>query len=139
VIAFADVLSLGRESVFAITSDSMRNAHAAGFQATHITQFFERIPGATRPSDMGDRLRMLAERAEGFELSTALVIDAPSETVAVSARGLLENEGYVVGQVGRRLYVSIGTQRSAAADTERIHARLIALGMGQVTNRSRSS
>jgi hypothetical protein len=139
VIAFADVLSLGRESVFAITADSIRNAQAAGFLASHITQFFERIPGTRPPADMADRLRVLAEQAEGFELSTALVVDAPSETVAFSARGLLENEGYVVGQVGRRLYVSIGTQRSAAADTERIHARLLAIGMGQVTNRSRSS
>lgn len=138
VIAFAVTRTLGRESVFEITAESVRDAHAAGFQATHIVQFFERIPGATRPPDMAERLQKLAERAEGFELSTALVVDAPTETIAQSARGLLENDGYVIGQVGRRLYVSVGTQRTVAADIERVHARLVAIGMGPVTNRSRS-
>ena len=138
VLAFADALSLGRESVFAITPDSLRTAQAAGFLPTHVEQFFSKQKGAKVPPDLGDRLRSLLEQAEGFELSSALVIDAPTDDKAQIVRTLLENEGYVVGQFGRRLYVSIGTQRSASIDIERIHARLIATGLGSVTNRTRA-
>jgi hypothetical protein len=137
VIAFADPLSLGQESVFAMTPDSIRNARAAGFLPSHISQFFERQKGVRLPAEFANRVHALAEQAEGFELSTALVVDAPSDDVAQAARGYLENEGYVVGQVGRRLYVSVGTQRSVAADVERVHARLSAIGLGPVTNRTR--
>jgi hypothetical protein len=137
VVAFADALSLGQESVFAMTPDSIRNARAAGFLPSHISQFFERQKGIQLPADFAERIRTLAEQAEGFELATALVVDAPSDDVAQAARGYLENEGYVVGQVGRRLYVSVGTQRSVAADVERVHARLAAIGLGPVTNRTR--
>ena len=90
------------------------------------------------PPDLADRLRSLLERAEGFELSSALVIDAPTDDKAQAVRAVLENDGYVVSQFGRRLYVSIGTQRSASIDIERIHARLVATGLGSVTNRTRA-
>jgi hypothetical protein len=90
------------------------------------------------PPDLADRLRSLLERAEGFELSSALVIDAPTDDKAQAVRSVVENDGYVVGQFGRRLYVSIGTQRSASIDIERIHARLVATGLGSVTNRTRA-
>ncbi len=138
VLAFADALSLGRESVFTITPDSLRTAQAAGFQPTHVEQFFGKQKGAKAPPDLGDRLRSLLERAEGFELSSALVIDAPTDDKAQTVRAVLENDGYVVSQLGRRLYVSIGTQRSASIDVERIHARLVATGLGSVTNRTRT-
>ena len=138
VLAFADPLSLGQESVFAITADSIRTAQAAGFMPSHITQFFERQKVASVPADFADRIRALGEQAEGFELSTALVIDTPADDKAQAARALLENEGYVVGQAGRRLYVSIGTQRAVSIDVERVHSRLVAMGLGQVTNRTRS-
>jgi hypothetical protein len=138
VLAFADPLSLGQESVFAITPDTIRTAQAAGFLPSHITRFFENQKGATVPKDFADRIRVLGEQADGFELSTALVIDSPAEDKAQAARALLENEGYVVGQVGRRLYVSVGTQRAVSIDVERVHSRLVALGLGQVTNRTRS-
>ena len=138
VLAFADPLSLGQESVFAITADSIRTAQAAGFLPSHITQFFERQKVASVPADFADRIRALGEQAEGFELSTALVIDTPADDKAQAARALLENEGYVVGQAGRRLYVSIGTQRAVSIDVERVHSRLVAMGLGQVTNRTRS-
>lgn len=138
VLAFADALSLGRESVFTITPDSLRTAQAAGFLPTHVEQFFGKQKGAKAPPDLGDRLRSLLERAEGFELSSALVIDAPTDDKAQTVRAVLENDGYVVSQLGRRLYVSIGTQRSASIDVERIHARLVATGLGSVTNRTRT-
>jgi hypothetical protein len=138
ILAFADVLSLGRESVFAITPDRLRTAQAAGFMPSHVEQFFSKQKGASVPADLGDRLRALLEQAEGFELSSALVVDAPSDDKAQSVRLVLENDGYVVSQTGRRLYVSIGTQRSASIDIERIHARLVATGLGPVTNRTRA-
>ena len=138
VLAFADPLSLGQESVFAITSRSVRNAQAAGFLPTHISQFLERQKEATLPADFADRLRSLAEQADGFELSTALVIDAATDDRAQVARALLENDGYVVGQIDNRLYVRVGTQRPVAVDVERIHARLTGTGLGPVTNRTRS-
>jgi hypothetical protein len=138
VMAFADPLSLGQESVFAITAGSIRNAQAAGFQPAHISQFFERQKGVRLPADFADRLRLLGEQADGFELSTALVIDAATADRAQAARVLLENEGYVVGQMGNRLFVSVGTQRSVAVDVERIHSRLVATGLGPVTNRTRT-
>ena len=40
------------------------------------------------------------------------MIDAPTDDKAQTVRALLENDGYVVGQVDRRLYVPVGTQRS---------------------------
>ena len=138
VLAFADALSLGRESVFAITPDSLRTAQAAGFLPTHVEQFFSKQKGAKAPPDLAERLRLLLERAEGFELSSALVIDAPTDDKAQTIRVVLENDGYVVNQFGRRLSVSIGTQRSASIDIERIHARLVAAGLGSVTNRIRT-
>jgi hypothetical protein len=138
VLAFADQLSLGQESVFAITSRSIRNAQAAGFLPAHISQFFDRQKGARTPTDFGERIRLLGEQADGFELSTALVIDAATDDRAQAARVLLENDGYVVGQMDHRLFVSVGTQRSVAIDIERIHARLLATGLGPVTNRTRS-
>jgi hypothetical protein len=138
ILAFADPLSLGQESVFAITATSIRNAQAAGFLPAHISQFLERQKGARLPEDFAERLRSLAEQAEGFELSTALVIDAATGERAETARALLENDGYVVGQIDHRLYVRVGTQRPVTVDVERIHARLLATGLGPVTNRTRS-
>jgi hypothetical protein len=137
VLAFADPLSYGEESVFAITADSIRAAQAAGFLPSHVEQFFGRQKGAKIPGDFGERVQALLERAEGFELSSALIIDAPTDEKAQAVRSLLENDGYVVSQSGKRLSVSIGTQRSATVDGERIHARLMATGMGPVTNRTR--
>ena len=46
VLAFADPLSLGQESVFAITPDSLRTAQAAGF-----------LPEPSRSSSAGKRAR----------------------------------------------------------------------------------
>jgi hypothetical protein len=138
VLAFADPLSYGEESVFAITADSIRAAQAAGFLPSHVEQFFGRQKGAKVPADFGERVQALLERAEGgFELSSALIIDAPTDEKAQAVRSLLENDGYVVSQSGKRLSVSIGTQRSATVDGERIHARLMATGMGPVTSRTR--
>jgi hypothetical protein len=55
-----------------------------------------------------------------------------------TARALLEADGYRVALAGNRQIVTIGSQRTVAADIERVHARLDAAGLGPIVRRIRT-
>ncbi len=138
VLAFAQPVSLGAESVFRITTERVRAAQSAGFRPEQIGQYLARQNPVTAPVDLDERIARLSEDAQGLELSAALAIDATDVDLVKSVRALLENDGYVVNVVGSRLYVTIGTLRPSGVDAARIHALLEAAGIGPVVNRSRS-
>ena len=100
VLAFADALSLGRESVFAITPDSLRTAQAAGFLPTHVEQFFRRQMGATAAAGSRGPPPVVAGAGRGIR-----AVQRARDRCADGRQGadrpqLLENDGYVVGQFG---------------------------------------
>lgn len=138
VLAFAQPVSLGHESVFRITSERVRAAQSAGFRPEQIGQYLTRQNPAFAPADLDDRIARLSEDAQGLELSTAMAIDAASEDLSRSVRSLLENDGYIVNAFGSRLFVTIGTLRPAGVDADRIQALLESAGVGPVVSRSRS-
>ena len=138
VLAFADPVTLGEVSTFAITPDSVRNARGAGFRPEQIVQFLERQASTPIDPEFGDRIGGLAERAERLELTAAVVIETNSPEELVTAKGLLEADGYRVTVAGNTQIVTIGSQRAVAVDIERIHARLDAAGLGPIVRRIRT-
>jgi predicted transcriptional regulator len=138
VLAFADTVSLGSESVFRITAERVRLAQAAGFRAEQIVQYLRRQNPNIAPADLDQRIDELSRHAQGIEITTALVIDGGSEAARRDMQGLLESNGYVLTVSGGRLVVTVGTLRPIRTDTERVHALLESAGFGPVANRSRT-
>jgi alkanesulfonate monooxygenase SsuD/methylene tetrahydromethanopterin reductase-like flavin-dependent oxidoreductase (luciferase family) len=138
LLAFANPVTLDETSTFAITADSVRNAQEAGFRPDQIVQFLERQASTPIDPTLAGQIRALAERVERFELSAALVIECDSAEQMETARALLEADGYRVALAGNRQIVTIGSQRTVAADIERVHARLDAAGLGPIVRRIRT-
>jgi hypothetical protein len=138
LLAFANPVTLGELSTFAITPDSVRNAQAAGFRPEQIVQFLERQASSPLNPDLSARIRALADQVERFELSAAVILECDSRDGMESAKTLLETDGYQVTSAGNRQIVSIGQQRAVTADIERIHARLDAAGLGPIVRRIRT-
>lgn len=137
LLAFAETVSLGSESIFRITGERVRAARSAGFRPDQIVHYMRRQNPEALPDDFDARIADLAESVAGIELTTSLAIDPGPEQSLRDIRALLEANGYVVQVSGSRLYITIGTQRAVRMDSERIHALLESSGFGPVANRTR--